>query len=131
VPPRRTSQGTRAASVQLSTADKDARVGKSTRAREEDGVLIIPLRDKEFRVADEVGIMALMEWAASAEAKQAGIEGLRAVYYVLEDVVHEDDWSEFKSYARAEKVTAEELMGFANAAFEAVSGRPTEEPSGS
>lgn len=133
MPPRRTASGdARAARAQLRTADQSARVGQDTRAVEDDGgEVTVPLRDREFRLADEVGVMPLMEWAATAGNKTAGIAGLRAIFFVLEDVVHPDDWEEFKQYAREEKIPSDVLFSFVNAALEAVAGRPTGDASGS
>lgn len=136
MPPRKTVSGdTRAARSQLSTADSHARVAKEVRAKdnptEEGGFLTVPLREEEFRLADDVGIMPLMEWAAASDVDVSSADGLRAVYYVIKDAVHEDDWAKFRKYAREEKVGAEELLDFANAALEALAGRPTVESSGS
>lgn len=131
-PVRRTSGDTRAARSQMRTADQTARVGKDTRASEgKGGTLTAPLRKREFRLAENVGIMPLMEWAAASDRDVASADGLRAVFYVLEDAVHEDDWAEFRKFAREEKVSASELLDFANAALEALAGRPTEDASGS
>lgn len=131
MPPRRNTGDSRAASSQLRAADQSARVGKDTRAKEAGGDLTVPLRDKEFRLAQEVGIMPLMEWAAASDVDVASADGLRAVYYVLKDAVHEDDWAEFRKYTREQKVDAGDLLDFANSALEALAGRPTEGATGS
>jgi hypothetical protein len=137
MPPRATSTtrrtgDTRAATSQLKTADQSARTGKDTRASVvKEGQLSVPLRKREFRLAEDVGIMPLMEWAAASDRDVASADGLRAVFYVLQDAVHEDDWAEFRKFAREEKVDAGELLEFANAALEALAGRPTEESTGS
>lgn len=129
---RRNSPDSQAASTQLKTADQSARVPRDKRAKAAPGGdLVIKLRDKEFRLAEDVGLMPLMEWAAAADVDVASADGLRAVFYVLKDAVHPDEWAEFRKYSRDEKVQAEELLDFANAALEALAGRPTEEPSGS
>ncbi len=123
---------TSAAKTQLRTADQAARVPKGERVdAEHSGDLVVTLRDREFRLAQEVGIMPLMEWAAASDVDVASADGLRAVFYVLKDAVHEDDWAEFRKFTRDEKVAAEELLDFANAALEALAGRPTGEPAGS
>lgn len=135
MPPRRSTSGdTRAAKTQLKTADQSARVGKGTRANSDPAskqVITVPLRDREFSLADDVGIMPLMEWAAASDVDVASADGLRAVYYVLQDTVDAEEWAEFRKYAREHKVDAEELLDFCNSALEALAGRPTEEPSGS
>jgi hypothetical protein len=131
--PRRRPAGgdRRSAAAQLNQADQEARVAKAKRATDLHGALTAPLAGKDFRLAENVGIMPLMEWAASSDVDVASADGLRAVYYVLKDAVHEDEWAEFRKFARDEKLEATELLDFANAALEALAGRPTEEPSGS
>ena len=147
----------RAASSQLKAVDQSARVSAASRAKEEAGEVTVPLKGrqpskdkdglvvrdeddkivyepvvKDFRLADEVGIMALMEWVAAAEGKKDETsKSLVAVYHVLEDTVHEDDWDEFRQFGRESKLQAKDYGEFINAALEAVAGRPTEESTGS
>ncbi len=145
---RVTTEDQRAARTQLKTADPEARVAKSARAKDNPastgGFLTIPIKGKskdedgtvtevsqEIRLADEVGIMPLMEWAASSDVDVASADGLRAVYHVLQDAIHEDQWAEFRRFARDHKLSADTLLDFTNSALEALAGRPTEEPSGS
>lgn len=130
--PPRSSSDRRAASSQLRVAEQSARVGKDTRAKGEDEALTVPLAGKEFRLADEVGVMALMEWVAAAEGRENETgKSLVAIFHVLEDTVHEDDWDEFRRHGREQKVQAKGYGDFINAALEAIAGRPTEESSGS
>jgi hypothetical protein len=139
MPPRTTARAkatgdTTAAKSQLRHADQAGRVGKDNRV--DVGVvggsdLTSELAGEEFRLAQDVGIMPLMEWAASSDVDVSSVDGLRAVYYVLQDVVHEDEWARFRKHARDNKVESTELLNFANGALEALAGRPTEESSGS
>ncbi len=145
MPARPVSRDTAAATTQLKTADQSARVSKTSRAKAQgSGELTAPLvhtvkeadgtetqASRDFRLAQDVGIMPLMEWAASADVDVSSADGLRAVFYVLKDAVHEDEWAEFRKYARDHKVPATDLLDFANAALEALAGRPTGESSGS
>jgi|HubBroStandDraft_3_1064219.scaffolds.fasta_scaffold115240_2 hypothetical protein len=138
--PRRTGDS-RAAVTQLRTADQSARVAKDARAKAKGTKLTVPLvhKDKagnevarqEFSLSEDVGIMPLMEWAAASDRDVASADGLRAVFYVLEDAVHEDEWAEFRKWARENKVDAGELLDFANSALEALAGRPTGDATGS
>ena len=140
---RSISGDTRAAKTQLRTADASARVGKDTRAKTDPSsknLITVPLIikrkgeepvEREFMLAEHVGIMPLMEWAASSDSEVNGIEGLRAVYHVLQDTVHEDEWDEFRKFCRENKGEARDLLDFANSALEALAGRPTEESDGS
>lgn len=128
--PRRNTGDVRAARTQLKSADQSARTGTDTRADED--ALTVPLRDREFRLADDVGIMALMEWVAAAEGREnENAKSLVAIFHVLEDTVHEEDWDDFREYGRKEKVKAPEYGKFINSALEALAGRPTEESTGS
>ncbi len=128
----RTSGNTRAARTQLKTADQSARIGKDSRAKDKGGELTVPLKGQEFRLAEDVGVMPLMEWVVAADGKDGeNAKSLVAVYHVLQDTVHEDDWDEFRQHSRETKCKAEDFGNFINAALEALAGRPTEEPSGS
>lgn len=139
--PPRSSSDRRAASSQLRVAEQSARVGKDTRAKGENDALTVPLvhedkegvkHSQEFRLADEVGVMPLMEWVAAAEGNQNETgKSLVAIFHVLEDTVHEDEWDEFREYGRENKIQAKPYGDFINAALEAIAGRPTEESSGS
>ena len=141
---------TSAAASQLRTADQSARVGKDARTdvgkvgpkaltstlkhtvvEEVDGEKVETEVSEEFLLAQDVGIMPLMEWAASSDVDVSSVDGLRAVFYVLKDVVHEYEWAQFRKYARDNKVESMDLLNFANASLEALAGRPTEESSGS
>jgi len=124
--PRRPAGDARAAKVQLSTADQDARVAKDKRAKLEAEWGTAPLRERVFLLHKIPSVMALMEWSASS-----GGEGLVAAFHVLEAIVHPDDFDEFRKFTREEDVLPDELAEFINAAMEVISGRPTVEPSGS
>ena len=154
--PPRTSSDRRAARTQLRVADQSARVGKDNRAKDEGGELTVPLKinapvrddedklvydedgkltrevvSQDFRLADDVGVMPLMEWVAAADNGGENAKSLVAIFHVLEDTVHEDDWDEFRQFGRKNKAVAQDFGDFINAALEALAGRPTEEPSGS
>lgn len=141
---------TSAAASQLRGADQTARVGRDARTNvgkvgpkpllstlkhtvveTVDGEEVKTELSEDFLLAQDVGIMPLMEWAASSDVDVSSVDGLRAVFYVLKDVVHEDEWAQFRKYARDNKVESVDLLNFANASLEALAGRPTEESSGS
>lgn len=122
---RRAPGDIRAARSQLRTADQSARVGKEARADSDGAEVTVPLRDQEFKLGHSPSVMSLMEWGASS-----GGGSLIAAFHVLKDIVHEDDWEEFKEYCRDENVESEEMGTFINAAMEGLSGRPTEAATG-
>jgi hypothetical protein len=124
--PRKPPGDLRAAKVQLSTSDQDARVAKDKRAKLKAEFGTAPLRDRDFILGQIPSVMALMEWGASS-----GGEGLPAAFRVLEALVHSEDWAEFRKYCREEYVGPDELADFINAAMEVLAGRPTVASSGS
>lgn len=125
-PVRKTSGDARSARTQLKTADQSARVAKESRARDDKDALLVPLRDKEWLIGHAPSLMTFMEWTAAT-----GGENLVATYHVLEELVHEEDWTEFKKFCRKEDIDPEEFGVFINAGLEALAGRPTGESAGS
>ncbi len=153
--PPRNSGNIRAARAQIKTADQSARVGKDSRAadegeltvplkvnapvrdedgklvRDEDGKLLHEIVSQDFRLSEDVGVLPLMEWVSAADNGGENAKSLVAIFHVLEDTVHEEDWDEFRQFSRKNKAQAKDFGDFINAALEALAGRPTEEPSGS
>ena len=116
--------------VQSATANEKVRLPEAKRAAEvADGQLAAPLAGRVFRIESSVGLMPLMEWAvARAETDTTnGIE-LLALYHILKDIVHPDDWDEFCKHARESKCGDQEFADFQNAALEAIAARPTRAP---
>lgn len=121
-----------AAALQRATTDEEVKSG--TVVEPSAGKpLIVKLRDKEFRVDDELGAMAMFEWAAASQLAVDDWEGLAAIFAMLQDVIHPDDWQEFRHYARTArpKVQADDLIKVINDATELIGGRPTEPSTGS
>jgi hypothetical protein len=90
-------------------------------------------RGERFRVAPDVGLMALMDFAEiAAEGEDAdAMAGLIAMKGVLRDIIHERDWPRFHAWSRKAKINAD---GFgqiiANAmAVADTAARPTGSPS--
>jgi hypothetical protein len=127
----RSSADRAAATIQRAVTDDDVKSGTVVTGKKPED-LKVKLRDKEFRVDDELGAMAMFEWAAAAELSIDDQAGLAAVHAMLQDVIHEDDWQEFRHYARVTrpKIKVDELIEVINGASELISGRPTEQPSG-
>lgn len=84
-----------------------------------------------FTVADQVGAMPLLRFAAVAEGGTQAEElaGLAAMYELLRDCLAPGDWSRFQKVASDNKVEAEELMEICGAVYQAITGRPTRRPS--
>jgi hypothetical protein len=99
-----------------------------------------------FAVADRVGAMPLLRFAAVADAgaQAEEMEGLAAMHELLRDclvaepITAEVDgeskivahgWAHFQRVAASNKAEAEELMEVCGAIYQVVSGRPTRQPS--
>ena len=119
--------------VQSAVTDPKLRVPAGQRGTEdEDGEIRVPIAGKYFRLADSIGLMALMEFAVAADDIDAtsGVQ-LVAMFRLLKSVVHEDDFAAFCAHTREAKCDDEDFVNFQNAALEALAARPTEEPAAS
>lgn len=131
--PRKDASASQLRRVQAATTDEKVRLPVGKRAAEiADGELAAPVAGRWFRLSDSIGLMPLMEWAASREDVDASnASTLVSFYRILQDIVHPDDWQAFKTYTREHKCNDEEFITFQNAALEALAARPTREPAAS
>lgn len=113
--------------VQLGSADAEVLAGDIVDHAHGE----VELKGRKFRVADSIGSMALLMWAAAADLSTDDHGAPAAIYHMLEDVIVEDEWTAFRHHALQTKATAEDLLGVINKGMELISGTPTEEPSGS
>ncbi len=81
---------------------------------------------RTFRIAGSIGLMPLLRFAHSAKAglDTDDLEGMAALYTMIQDCVHPDDWAEFQEYATVTKAEDEDLMEFVGAAMEVITARP-------
>lgn len=95
--------------------------------------LTVPFAGQEFRVADSIGLMPLMQFAhiAKGGTDSNDLEGLAAMYDLLEQCIADDEWARFKAHAVKSKADGDVLMGVVKATIQALSGRPTSRPSDS
>lgn len=125
------------ARVQLAVTDQDALLPAGERATEvpegsedEKPGLYAEIAARKFRLSEDTGYMALMEWAAAGDGEtsvnRVVTSNLRAMYHVLQDVVHEDEFEAFRAYTREKKCKYPDFLEFQNKAFEAMSANPTE-----
>lgn len=86
-----------------------------------------------FTLRDRVGLMTLMRYAAVAKqgVKVDALEGLVAMYELLEDCIVPDDWSRFERLCRDETVGEDELLSVVKRVLQTVARRPTGPPSDS
>lgn len=113
--------------VQSASTDVKARLPRGKSAVDTGDGLCAPFAGRQFRLSETIGLMPLMMWAASAEdVDKTSMTQLTALYRVLQDLVHPDDWAEFQAHACAVKAGDEDFSAFQNAATEAITARPTE-----
>lgn len=81
---------------------------------------------RTFRIAPSIGLMPLLRFAHAAKAgmDSTDLEGMAALYDMIADCVHPDDWTEFMSYATLTKAEDEDLMEFVGTAMEIITARP-------
>ena len=77
--------------------------------------------------------MPLMRFAHVARegVDSNDMEGLAALYDLLESVIADADWARFQKAAHRTRASGDELFDFVTSAFKALTGRPTREPSDS
>lgn len=88
---------------------------------------------EEYHIAEKVGLMPLMRFAKIA---QAGVEtndmdGLAAMYDLLEQCLTEQDWDRFVVAATKHRADGDELMVVVKEAIERMAERPTQRSSDS
>lgn len=94
----------------------------------------VELRGQRFRVRPQgVSLLSLMKFAVIAKKGKTSddMEGLAALYSLLQSCVHEDDWTAFEDHANKVGAKGEDLMGVVKDAVQAANGGPTQQLSGS
>jgi len=86
-----------------------------------------------YKVADKVGLMPLLKFAHAADQgiDSQDIEGLNAIYEMLNDCIAPADWDRFQKEMTKEKAFVDDLLPVVQQAIQIISARPTGEPSGS
>jgi hypothetical protein len=92
---------------------------------------VITLLGKDFRIADKVGLMPLLKFAAFSDMSTQDSRALGAMYAMLRDCIHPDDWRAFEDHATDTKADADDLLDVITKAIEAIAGRPTAPSPGS
>lgn len=117
------------AKVQRATVDPEALAveeveGKVVGQKKYD---MVELKGEKFRIAEEIGAMPMLKWAAASELSTDDPKALGAIYAMLKDCVLEEDWSNFEQHAMKTKADAEALLDVITKALEVISGRPTKQ----
>lgn len=86
-----------------------------------------------FRRADAIGLMALMRFAhvAKSGTDSNDLDGLAALYDLLEQCIDAEDWGRFQVTAMRVKAKGDDLMAVVGKVIQGESGRPTVRPSDS
>jgi hypothetical protein len=107
---------------------------------------------RRFRIADKIGLMPLLKFAAFADVNVQDPRALGAMYTLLRDCIHpgcpgcgkcefckagnepackvydRGDWGEFEEHAMITKADADDLMDVITKTIELIAGRPTPPP---
>lgn len=76
----------------------------------------IEFAGETFRIADRIGAFAMLRFQRFANT--ADPRAMGALYDVLQDAIHEDDWARFEDAALAGKVTDQDLIDVVGKAVE-------------
>jgi hypothetical protein len=91
----------------------------------------IEFKGLRFRMAESVGLMPLMRFAKVAKAgvDSNELEGLTAMYDLLQQCIHDDDWLRFEQHATDTRADGDELMTVTRDVMAKMAERPTKRPS--
>lgn len=103
------------------------------RSRWHPPVADIDFAGQSFAMADKIGLMPLMRFAKAAKdgADSDSLDGILAMYALLEQCVAPDDWDRFQDAADKARSDGEELMAVVGFVIGELSARPTSRPSDS
>jgi hypothetical protein len=93
----------------------------------------IEFEGERFGMAEAIGAMPLMRFAkvAKSGADSNNMDGLVAMYDLLEQCIEPAEWVRFQAHADKTRADGEKLMTVVGKVFEALSERPTGRPSAS
>ena len=93
----------------------------------------ITFMGEKYRIADKIGVMPLLMFAAAAESglSLSDQKGLAAMYRMLEDCIHPDDWGRFQTDITFKKVDdLDKLMKLTNDAVEMMQAKAAKNGNG-
>ena len=117
--------------LQLASSVKEARAKQKPVAFARDGAKYVEFDKVEYKLADEVGIIPLMRWAAAADLSTDDSGAMGAMWAILQDMVDAKEFPAWVKHATRLKSDAEEVLDFVNVCMEAITGNPTERPASS
>lgn len=86
---------------------------------------------KMFRLSDEVGYFSLMKFSYYADRNEYIGPAAAAIYGMLRDTIHPDDWDDFEHHAVEQKARGQDFGDVITKTMEILTARPTRSPSGS
>lgn len=98
-----------------------------------DGAPKIELMGEQFRAADKIGMMPMLVFSHLSRkgADSSDPAGMDAIYCMIRDCIHEEEWDRFVQHAIDTKADGEDLLAVVSKVIELVSARPTKPPKGS
>jgi hypothetical protein len=93
----------------------------------------VEMMGRFYRVGEKIGLMPLMRFAHAARkgAEATDMDGLAAIYDMLHDCVHPDDWNRFCDDATELAADGDDLLPVISQTIEILTARPTRRPSDS
>lgn len=91
----------------------------------------IEFAGEKFGMAENIGAMPLMRFAKVAKAggDSNNLDGLVAMYDLLEQCIEPSEWARFQAHADKTRADGEQLMTVVGEVFQAIADRPTGRPS--
>lgn len=88
---------------------------------------LVEFNDDEFHVAERVGLMPLMKFAMVAQSGVDAneLDGLAAMYELLEQCIDPPDWDRFVKHATKSRASGDELNDLIGRVMVIVGNRPT------
>lgn len=94
---------------------------------------VVSFLGRDFAVADQVSTLALMRFAKLAQGGMdaESMEGLAAMYDLLEQCIAPEDWPAFGRLADQQRAQADDLFDVVTRVLPLIAARPTGRPSDS
>lgn len=112
-------------------ADETPKVDKAE-VTEKNGDYFVHLNGKQFKLSETIGIMAALKFNSMASADDDEDVDLETLYLLLYSLLYDEgEFKKFERHAILSRADGDDLAAVIAGSMEAISGRPTEEQSGS
>lgn len=115
------------AAVQSESIDKD--IKKSSYRYDDENNAFLDVKGTEFKLAEDLPLMVAAKLSLMQDDESE--MDLETLYLLLQALINGSDWKKFERFSIQKNLDAEDLVGVIAGALEAITGRPTVEPSGS